>query len=408
MNRDFAEKLSELVLKKGVNLQKGQSLIIVTPPGGYAYASIMGQEAYKLGARYVDITVADPNLNATRANTQKNDDIEFVPHYLKTKDFEIYSENWARVRIDCPDDTISQIRFEDRANATRMTRAIRENGKEVNEKYSKNLLSWNVCCVPGPLMAEKVLGKGATEDDLVKVLEKVYRLDTGDYLAAWDEFDSRIRERMEKINSLKIRKVHMKSPVTDLIIGLRPEARFNGGSTYLPNGKSFFPNLPTEEMFTTPDMYEVEGYVKTTRPVPVLNEMTEGVTFYFEKGRITKAVAEKGQEAIDAYLDIDEGTRRLGELALVDDKSPISSTGLVFSSILIDENASCHLAIGSGYPECLKGSDKLSTDEQLNSMGINTSSMHTDFMVGSADMDITVETEDGKLVEIMKNGSFTL
>ena len=407
-NSEFADKLAKLTLKKGVNLEKGQCLLIATPPKAYEYASAIAMEAYRMGAKYVKIDVVDPNVNAVRANVQKNDDITFVPHFMDAFSYEAGVEGWARIRIDSPDDTLTQMKYEDMDNASRMQRAMKERQNIIGQYYMKNLLPWNVCCVPGPIMAKAVLGKCGTEEELLEVMNKVYRFDQEDFLSAWDRFDEDSIRRCKAINSCNIKELHLKSSVTDLHVGLRPEARFGGGSARTPNGRSFFPNLPTEEIFSTPDMYNVNGYVKTTRPVPVLNEMTEGVTFYIHDGYIERAEAEKGQDIIDTYLDTDEGTRRLGEIALVDEKSPIAETGLVFGSILIDENASCHMAIGAGYSNCLEGGAECRNDEELHELGINTSSMHVDFMIGSKDMTITALTYEGKKVTIMQNGSFVI
>ena len=155
-------------------------------------------------------------------------------------------------------------------------------------------------------------------------------------------------------------------------------------------------------------MYSADGYITTTRPVNVLGQPTKAITFTFKEGRVVDVKAEEGLEIIKKYLAIDEGASRIGEVALVDNNSPISKTNLIFNSILIDENASCHIALGAGYPECVSGSSSAKTDEELHELKINTSLMHTDFMVGSSDLTITATTSDNKEVVIMENGSFTL
>lgn len=408
MDMGFAIELSRLVLGRGIALKRGQCINIVSSPKGCQYASVMAREAYRMGAKYVGIVIQDPNVNAVRVDCQKNDDITFIPHYLRSLELESLAEGWARIRIDCPDETLAQLPFEDKENAMRFTRAMRENGRLLSSAYSKNRLPWCVCCIPGPLMAKAVLGKDACESDLVDVLSKIYRFGGDDALEAWDEFDRTIESRISKLDSMHVKTLHFVSASTNLRIGLSEKAHFAGGSSRLPDGRKFFPNLPTEEMFTTPDMYKVDGHVKTTRPVSVLNEITENVTFFFKDGLIVDAKAEKGQKAIDALLDTDKGTRRIGEIALVDENGPIAKTGLVFGSSLIDENASCHMAIGSGYEECIEGGLEASGDEELEKLGINTSSMHVDFMIGSPDMDIDAETYDGRSVPVMRKGSFAI
>ena len=154
-------------------------------------------------------------------------------------------------------------------------------------------------------------------------------------------------------------------------------------------------------------MYKTEGYVTTTRPVTVLGKQTKEVRLEFKDGLVTSCKAKEGQDVMESYLSIDEGTRRLGEAALVDNSSTISISNLVFGSILLDENASCHIALGAGYPNCLKGSETITKKEDLHKMGINTSLMHTDFMIGSSELNIEAECYDGKKVTLMKNGLFT-
>lgn len=405
---DYANKLSEVVLKKGINLKKGQCLNIVVGPRSYEYASIMARKAYEMGAKYVQITVNDTRLDATRSVVQsKDEDLQFVPSYLKNADYEYIAENWARVRIDSGEDRIDEVDSDlDRLQI--ITKAKRQNGKEYSNKTMANELSWNVCAVPGPMWARKIMGADATEEDLANVMSKIMRLDREDYLEAWDEFDKINKKRANYLNSLGIKELHYRSPRTDFKVGFRREARFSGASNTLPDGTSFFPNLPTEEIFSVPDMDTASGYITTTKPVTVLDNETEEVKLYFEKGKVIDVEAKKGLDIMRKYLAIDEGSSKLGEVALVDVTSPIAMSNLVFGSILIDENASCHIAIGAGYPECLETEYPISSDEELLKLGCNVSLVHTDFMVGSDDLEIVATTYEGKSVTIMKDGRFTL
>ena len=405
---DYANKLSEVVLKKGVNLKKGQCLHIVVGPKSYDYASVMAQKAYEFGARYVQITVKDAQIDGARSIYQKNkEDLEFVPSYLKNADFEYIAEDWARVRIDSGEDRIEEIKS-NLDSLQIISRATRRNSKEFNAKTMSNELSWNVCAVPGPEWAKRVMGKNATEEDLARVMGKLMKLDQDDYLNAWDEFDKLSNKRCNWLNDMGIKELHYISSVTDFIVGLKPFARFCGGSASLSDGSRFFANLPTEEIFSVPDMNTAHGYVTTTKPVTVMDHETEGVTLYFKNGEVYDVKAKKGLDIMKKYLEVDEGARKLGEVALVDESSPIAQSGLVFGSILIDENASCHLALGAGYPECLISPSPLKTDQDMLNAGCNVSLVHTDFMVGSPELDIIATTYDGKEIKIMEKGHFTL
>ena len=213
---------------------------------------------------------------------------------------------------------------------------------------------------------------------------------------------------MEKLNALAVDSLHFKSPVTDFTIGFHKQHRWLGGSELLPDGRKFFPNIPTEEIFTVPDMFRAEGYITSTRPVRVMDEPTEEVRFEFKNGLVVNHTARKGADVLGRYFAIDEGTRRIGECALVDEASPIAASGLVFHSILYDENASCHIALGAGYPDCLEGGVTIVGDTALHAVGCNTSLMHTDFMVGSAETDVVAITRDGKEVPIIRKGHFTI
>lgn len=405
MNEVYATRLADLVLTKGVNLQKGQPLMISVGYESYPYARVMAQRAYKHGAKYVYISLTDAHINAARCNYLEKEDLEFYPHFLKSLNFESISENWAKVRIDSGEERIVQPEF-DMDKMQILSKTARMNSKEVSERTMRNEMSWCVTCCPGPLWAKQLLGDDKTEDDLWEVLAPILKIENDDFAASWEQFDIKVKERRARLNSLGIKSLHYKSSVTDFTMGFRKEATFEGGAGKLSDGRDFFPNLPTEELFTTPDMMIADGYITTTRPVTVLDRQTEEVTLFFKDGLVVDCKAKVGQEVMDAYLNIDKGARRIGECALVDESSPIAQSGIVFGSILIDENASCHIALGAGYPECLSNTANLRTDEELNSVGCNTSLVHTDFMVGSKDLDITATLYSGEVVKIMEQGNF--
>ncbi len=406
MNELYAKRLADLILTKGVDLQKGQCLLINTTPTVYEYARRVAEEAYRKGAKYVELTVSDDRLTAARANSQCDEHLDFVASYKESLYNEAIEEEWALLWIESSDNSL-QLPDYDSARFQRIRNAERKVRKRLTDIFSADKLPWCVTCAPDKAWAESLLGEGKTEDDLWEVLAKVLRIDREDYIEAWDEFSRKSRERLAKLNSLKIKRLHYTSPNTDLYIGLRENAIFQGADAGLPDGRRFFPNLPTEEIFTTPDYDKTEGYVTTTRPVTVMGKRTENVRLTFTNGKVVKCEAEVGQEVMDTYLAIDEGARMLGEAALVAVDSPISESRLVFDSILIDENASCHIALGAGYPTCVKGAEALTEDTELKRMGVNTSLVHTDFMVGDENLDIEAECFDGSMVMIMKSGKFT-
>ena len=406
MNKQEIERYADLIIKGGINLQSGKGVVITTGPGTYYFARELSKSAYRHGASYVQVLLDDLDVLSERLKHQDEDALKFNPHFLKAFDYEFVSEGWAHIRIDSTEERLDHAPLDGAKNQI-LGKAKRQFSEAKTKKLMRHQLPWCVCVAPGPLWAKQVLGEEATTDDLMKVLTPILLLDADDPIKAWNEKASLLRKRQEYLNGLGIDTLHYQSSKSDLRIGFTERARFTGGSETLPDGREFFANLPTEEIFTTPDNLRAEGYITTTKPVEVLNTTTEEVRFVFKDGEVVEYQAKKGQDALDRFFAIDEGTRRLGEVALVDETSPIAKSNLVFNSILLDENASCHLALGEGYPSALKDGASLDTKEQLQQAHCNTSLMHIDFMVGSPDMKITAHTRDGRQVVIMENGMFT-
>lgn len=405
MNKKYIEGYAKLVLAKGVNLRKGQSVMIKTGPGTYQFARELAKTAYRMGALHVEIALDDLDILAARLASQDAAQVQRSPSYARMIDYEMVSEDWAFIRIDSTEERLDHAPF-DAESYARYQHAASIEHDTIQNKRMRHQLAWCVICAPGPRWAKQVLGDTATEDDLWDEIAPILLLDTQDPCKAWDEHDAIVKPRVAKLNGLGIRKLHFISPITDLKIGFRPEHVWKGGSKLLPDGRPNICNLPTEEIFTVPDMYDVEGHVTTTRPVPVMNTLTESVRFTFRKGQVVDCTAKQGMGVLERFLQIDAGSSRLGECALVDETSPIARSRKIFNSILFDENASCHLALGMGYPDSLANGGSLVSDEQLHQFGCNTSLNHTDFMVGSDDTDIVALCADGKEVRIMKNGRF--
>ncbi|TAH57632.1 MAG: aminopeptidase [Sphaerochaeta sp.] len=407
MTEQDIRRYAELIITKGINLQKGKAVLITTGAGTYYFARALGKAAYRLGASYVQILTDDLDLLSSRLEAQSEEEVQFVPAYLKALDYEFISEGWSSIRIDSTEERLDHGPLDPEKN--RLASAARRKASEARSRVlMRHQLPWCVCVAPGPLWAKQVLGEDAKPEDLFEVLKPILLLDREDPGTAWDEKHETLQKRMDFINALDFKALHFQSPRTDLTIGFRKEARFVGGAETLPSGKRFFANLPTEEIFSTPDRMQVEGYVTTTRPVEVLNTPTEEVRLVFKEGKVVEHSAKKGQEVLDRFFEIDEGARRIGEVALVDESSPIAQSGLIFHSILLDENASCHLALGEGYPICLEHGSTLSSEEELHEAGCNTSLVHVDFMVGSSDMNVDAILSDGSRVPIIVDGRFSL
>ncbi len=406
MNQNLLDSYADLVILKGINLKKHTSVTIMTGPGTYYFARALSKSAYRHGAAFVQVLLDDLDVLASRLDNQNDEQLKHTPSFIRALDYEMVAEGWSYIRIDSTEDRLDHAPLNQQKNQVYGT-AKRQFSSTRLKKTMRHELPWCVVCAPGPRWARQVLGKQATTADLLDVLKPILLLDREDPPTAWDEHALMLKERRERLNDMHIDSLHFKSPITDLTIGFTEHSRFLGGSETLPDGTPFFPNLPTEEIFTTPDRMRANGYITTTRPVMVLNSRTEEIRLVFKDGEVVEYSAKKGQETMDSFFAIDEGTRRLGECALVDESSPIAQSGLIFDSILLDENASCHIALGDGYPSGLAHGSSLKTEEDLHENGCNTSLMHVDFMVGSKDLNITARTREGLDIQIMKNGHFT-
>lgn len=401
--KDYAR----VVLMKGLNLKKDQNLIILCNDGNYDMARELAKEAYALGAGYVEISVQDNYIARARLEAQEGEALEYVPNYEIGKGHQLLSEDWARIRIDSSEEQ-DVLATADSDKLGALSKAKRQALNFVSRSMMNGEHPWCVICSPGPEWAKKVLGDNATTEELWDVLKPVLRLDKDDPAQAWEDHGKDLWDRCAKLNDMVLDRVHFKAEGTDLTIGLNTISRWHGGPAALPDGRMVFNNLPTEEVFTTPDFKRCDGTVRVTKALKVLETPVEGAWFKFEKGRVVDFGADKGHDILQKFLDMDEGARSLGEVALVDESSPIAASGLLFGSILYDENASCHIALGAGYPTCLELPPGTSGDETLRTYGCNTSLLHTDFMIGSASLDVTGYDKDGKAYPVIRKGSFAL
>ena len=272
-----------------------------------------------------------------------------------------------------------------------------------------NRAQWYIAAVPGPEWAKKLyprLSKNQAMEQLWKDILFTSRADGDDPVAAWEEHNRDLKERCAYLNSLGLRQLHYTSAAgTDLTVGLIPRGRFHAGADTTLQGVSFDPNIPTEEVFTSPDRRTAEGIVYATKPLSYQGQLIENFFVRFENGRVTEVKAEKGQDVLEYLVGMDEGSHYLGECALVPVESPINRSGILFYNTLFDENAACHLALGAGFNECVEGFETMS-QEELHGLGVNDSVTHVDFMIGSEELSIDGVTEDGKTVPIFRKGTW--
>jgi aminopeptidase len=408
MNSQDAERYATLVINV-LNLQPGQNLLIRTETAHADLAAAIGRAAYERGARYVEADVSIPGLYKSRIEASKAEYLDYLPSYTATVNERIVDEAWALVSIKNPGDPDFLADLDTERNA-RVSRAVADSREVLRRSLQADRQQWIVIAHPTEAWAAKVLNAKASEEaraELWRRMKPILRLDTQDPAAAWWHHSETIRQRSSALQALNLRKLRFRTEGTDLTVGVPEGAIWAGGAAERPDGVQFLPNLPTEEVFTTPHLAETEGTVRVTRPALVLQNVVEDAWFRFEKGRVVDFGARVGQEVLSRYLDIDEGARRLGEIALVDGTSPIYLSETVFFNTLFDENAACHFALGSSYSACMAGGADMSK-EQLRAAGGNTSLVHTDFMLGAPDIHVTGITESGKEVEIISNGTFVV
>ncbi len=404
---DKLDIYARIILTSGINLRKGQCIKINCGSEHYRFARILGQEAYKLGARYVHINLMDNHLTLSRLENQEGEDLEFLPQFEIDFGHEMLRDDWAVIRIDNTEE-LDVLKSADPEKLSKKNKATGKKLKFISRSLMSDEHPWCVVCVPGPQWAESILEEGATEDELWDILKPILRLDKDDPVKAWDEHNKTLHKRCDKYNGLNFDRIRFQSEGTDLTVGLSLRSHWVGGPTPLPSGRMFNANIPSEEIYTTPDWSRTEGRVKVTKPVKVLEKQVLGAEFIFEKGKVVNFRADEGAESLKEFLETDDGAAFLGEVALVQFDSPISNSGKIFNSILFDENASCHIALGAGYPTCLKGYEELDTTEKLKEAGCNDSLVHTDFMIGAVDTTLTAYTREGEEVVIMKNGNFVV
>jgi aminopeptidase len=274
------------------------------------------------------------------------------------------------------------------------------------EGIGKSKVHWCVIAAATPAWGERIfpgLRGCVAEEMLWGEIFKICRVDQSGYAERWREHNLRLKRRAEGLTALRIRELKFSGPGTDLTVGLSPKALFKGGADRTPSGHEFEPNLPTEECFTTPDWRRTEGVVTATRPFYVNGKLIKDLILTFKNGLISGFSCSEGAATLESYLKSDEGAYRLGEVALVGVDSPVFESGLTFQEILYDENAACHIAVGSAYKGCLQGGAELS-DEECAELGCNTSTVHTDIMISNEEVDVTAVLDSGATLALLVRG----
>ncbi|WP_440897871.1 aminopeptidase [Amphibacillus sp. Q70] len=402
------EKYAELALKTGVNLQKGQALMINSSIEGVDFTRIVVRKAYELGAKDVIINWQDDEITLLKYQNESEEVLMDVPQWQVDKYLSYAEDGVALLSIRSTNpDLLKEV---DPAKVAKATKARAEAMKEFRKYTMNDRIAWSIISIPTGDWAQKIFPDSDVEEAKEKLWEQIFqivRVDQEDPIAAWDQHNQTLKDAHGILNEKKYKQLIFKAPGTDITFDLPEGHIWKGGGAYTTEGRHFNPNMPTEEVFTVPHKYGVNGVVTSTKPLVYGGNMIDNFSLTFEEGKVVDFKAEQGYETLKHLLESDEGAKRLGELALVPDASPISQSGLIFYNTLFDENASCHIALGKAYPTNLEGGSEMS-DEELDQHGVNDSLTHVDFMIGSADLDIDGVTADGKTEPVFRKGAWAL
>ena len=411
MNQELLNKYAAFTVQVGVNVQKGQTLIIRCPVEGAYFGRACMEAAYKAGARDVVIRWEDEKAARIRMELGEEEALsETKPYELRSYlDYAESEGGCCLLAIHASDPEI--FKGLDTAKINRVSLAKQEAMKSWREYTMKDRVQWCVVAIPTPAWAASVfpgLAEDEAQEKLWSAIFDVCRVTGGDPVSAWKEHVAKTSACRDKLNELQLVSIRMTSANgTDLTVGLAEGHTWEGACSKAENGTVFIANVPTEEVFTAPHRERVNGVVKGTKPYVYNGQLIEGFSVTFKDGVVVDYSAEKNAELLGQLLDSDEGARRIGEIALVPASSPINRSGLLFYNTLFDENAACHIAFGAGYPTTVKGGAAMTTEELL-ACGVNDSAIHEDVMVGAEDMTITGLTKTGETVTIFENGEWAI
>lgn len=405
---EMLRKYAALAVRVGINLEEKEGLVITTGADGLPLARLAAEEAYSMGAKNVELLVNDDKITLSRYIDGKEIALEEFPSW-KTAMFEgMYKDNYHHLFIISPDPEL--LKDADPMKVGAYQKVSSAAMAPVMRYRMTGVTKWAIVAVPSVPWAESVFpelkGDEAVEalwDEIIKAS----RLDFEDPVAAWREHDNNLKKRMDYLNGKNFEKLNFKGPGTDLEVYLASDHWWIGGSSDSSKGVPYMANMPTEEVFTAPHKLKVNGTLRSTKPLSYNGKIVEDFGFTFKDGAVTDFYAAKGSEVLEALLKNDDGARYLGEVALVQDDSPISNTGILFNNTLFDENASVHFALGRAYGYSIRNGSSMTQDE-LSEKGANYSLIHVDFMVGGPSLDITATDHEGNTLDIFRNGNWVI
>ena len=400
------DRLAEVAVKVGLRLQPGQDLVMTAPVAALPLVRRIAEHAYEAGAGLVTPFLADEEVTLARYRSGPDDSFDRAAGWLYEGMAKAFSNNAARLAI--AGDNPMLLSEQDPAKVARANKANSIAYQPALEKIAGFDINWNIVAFPNPSWAKLVFPGEDEAVAVAKLADAIFaasRVDRDDPVAEWEAHNRRLAQRTAWLNGQNFHALHFSGPGTDLTVGLADGHEWHGGQSEAKNGIVCNPNIPTEEVFTTPHARRVEGRVTATKPLSHQGTLIENIEVRFEGGRIVEAKATRGEDVLKKVLETDEGASRLGEVALVPHSSPISQSGLLFYNTLFDENAACHIALGQCYSKCFVDGASLTPDE-IAGRGGNKSFIHIDWMIGSAEIDIDGLHADGRRVPVMRKGEW--
>jgi len=394
------ERFADLVVRAGVNVQPGQGVVVDTDTAHLEIARAVVEAAYRAGAAWVETNWSDGPMQRSAVDHATVEDLSRTRPWALAR-----IEEWAEAGVA----SIALVgdsnpHLFDGADPKKVA-ARRWEEAQARRRALFGRMRWSVVAAPNPGWAEQIFG----EPDLDRLWEAVgtaMRLDTPDPAAEWQLRSATLGERARQLDALELTEVRYVGEGTDLTVGLPPNARWTGGGMVDPDGIGYMPNIPTEEVFTSPDRRRADGVIRVTRPMVILGQLITGLRVTFQAGKITEVYADEGGDVIRAQVATDEGSSRLGEVSLVDKDSRIAKAGIVFQNTLFDENAGCHVAWGQSFPFAVEGGMAM-TEQERTDLGLNMSGVHTDVVIGGAGITVTGTGPKGT-VEIIRGDEWVL
>lgn len=400
------DRLAEVAIRIGLNLQPGQDLLLTAPSVALPLVRRIAEHAYRAGAGLVTPILSDEEITLARYRFAPDGSFDRAAGWLYEGMSKAFSANTARLAI--VGDNPMLLANEDPAKVSRASKANSMAYQPALEKIVGFDVNWNIVAYPSPAWARQMFPGDEEDVAVAKLADAIFaasRVDNDDAVASWKKHNAVLRERTEWLNGQRFSALQYSGPGTDLTIGLADGHEWQGGASTAKNGIVCNPNIPTEEVFTTPHARRVSGHVVSSKPLSYQGSLIDNIAVRFEEGRIVDAKASRGAEVLNKVLDTDEGARRLGEVALVPHSSPISKSGLLFFNTLFDENAACHIALGQCYSKCFVDGGNL-TPAQIAAQGGNKSLIHIDWMIGSDKTDIDGVHADGRRVPVFRKGEW--